>query len=73
MNQVDGGTHPAVQEAEKGVDSNELGTGYEEGSDGSIPWNVTSYDQNRLAYKLSMFFSSLCTYSLLMSSSFITF
>ncbi len=49
MNQVDGGTHPAVQEAEKGVDSNELGTGYEEGSDGSIPWNVTSYDQTRLA------------------------
>jgi hypothetical protein len=25
-----------------------LGTGYEEGSDGSIPWNVTSYDQTRL-------------------------
>lgn len=35
--EVDGGTHPAVQEGEKGVDSNELGTGYEEGSDGSIP------------------------------------
>lgn len=35
--EVDGGTHPAAQEAQKGVDSNELGTGYEEGSDGSIP------------------------------------